>query len=327
MDRDALQTVALAVLCLAVISVAASTLESNERAESGGFGIGPGAPTTGSQDGGSFGLGGEGGRGLPLPEWLSKGRLSLDGLCVPFFLRLEGQLALLFALVGIAVVLEQRKDRLLAVAGTFLVAVFGGFVLLLLTDCGQSDPFDLAVPTSAGQRAGGGGSGGGLTGAVNAVSEPQVSPILLVFAGFFVAVFAAALLISGEKTDEDLLEEQVVKDGEAGAQRTLEAIGRMAGRAADRIDGVGAFENEVYRAWAEMTSELDVEHPRSSTPGEFASAAIEAGMAPEDVNRLTELFEAVRYGGREPTDDRERTAIETLRRIENQYADRGGEGS
>ncbi|MFT4891934.1 MAG: hypothetical protein ACI9YT_002871, partial [Halobacteriales archaeon] len=61
--------------------------------------------------------------------------------------------------------------------------------------------------------------------------------------------------------------------------------------------------------------------PQSSTPGEFATEAIDAGMAPEDVNRLTELFEAVRYGGREPTEKRERTAIETLRRIEDQYAD------
>jgi hypothetical protein len=43
-------------------------------------------------------------------------------------------------------------------------------------------------------------------------------------------------------------------------------------------------------------------------------------MDSADVDRLTTLFEAVRYGGREPTPERERTAIETLRRIEAQYA-------
>ncbi|MFT4891933.1 MAG: hypothetical protein ACI9YT_002870 [Halobacteriales archaeon] len=328
MDRDALQTVALALLCLAVISVAASTLESNENVDSGGFGIGIGPPTTGDQDGGSLGMGGEGGSGLPLPESFSEGSMSINGVCVPFFLRVEGQLTLLLALVGLWLVLAKRQDRFLATSGTFLTAVFGGFLLLFVTDCGPSSPFDMSVPTSAGQKAGGGGIGGGFSGAVSAVSEPQVSPILLVFAGFFLVVFAAAMVMSGEGSDEDLEEKLIEDEDDESADTTdLETIGRVAGRAADRIDQIESFENEVYRAWAEMTTELEVDHPRSSTPGEFARVAVDAGMAQEDVDRLTELFEAVRYGGRAPTEERERTAIETLRRIENQYADRGGQES
>lgn len=327
MDRDALRTVALALLVLAVIAVAASTLDSNETVDSGGIGVGPGAPTTGEQDGGFLGTSGEGDSGLPLPESFSEGSMSIDGFCVPFFLRVEGQLTLLLAVVALWAVLAKRQDRFFASAGTFLAVVFGGFLLLFLTDCGPSDPFDLAIPTSAGHEAGEGGSGGGLSGAVSAVSEPQISPLLLVLGGIFVAVLAAALMMSADQSSEDL-EERLIEEAEGDEsddRPDLEAIGRVAGRAADRIDRAGTFENEVYRAWAEMTAELEVDRPHSSTPGEFASVAVDAGMVPEDVDRLTKLFEEVRYGGRAPTEDRERTAVETLRRIETQYSDEGGE--
>ncbi|MFT4958108.1 MAG: hypothetical protein ACI9PP_002168, partial [Halobacteriales archaeon] len=97
-----------------------------------------------------------------------------------------------------------------------------------------------------------------------------------------------------------------------------------AGRAADRLETGDEFENDVYRAWAEMTTELEVEHPSSSTPSEFAMAAVDAGMDRNDVDRLTELFEEVRYGGFDPTPEREGEAIETLRRIETEYAEGDG---
>jgi hypothetical protein len=72
-----------------------------------------------------------------------------------------------------------------------------------------------------------------------------------------------------------------------------------------------------------MTEPLSVDHPESSTAGEFAEAAVAAGMAREDVDHLTTLFAAVRYGGAEPTPERERAAVETLRRIEATYAGEG----
>jgi len=98
------------------------------------------------------------------------------------------------------------------------------------------------------------------------------------------------------------------------------AVGRAAGRAADRIEDSEGVGNGVYRAWVEMTRHLDVEHPESSTPSEFAAAAAEAGLDGDDVEELTWLFEEVRYGGREATADRESRAVEALRRIESAYA-------
>lgn len=101
-----------------------------------------------------------------------------------------------------------------------------------------------------------------------------------------------------------------------------EAVGRIAGRTADRLehqDGDSSLDNEVYRAWAEMTEQLDIPDDESTTPREFATAAAEAGLSAEDVEELTELFEAVRYGGYPPTADREQRAVSVLRRIERGY--------
>jgi len=81
-------------------------------------------------------------------------------------------------------------------------------------------------------------------------------------------------------------------------------------------------ENEVYRAWREMTGHLDVENPESSTPAEFAAAAESVGMDDAHVAELTDLFREVRYGGAAATDDREQRAIDALRAIESTY---GGE--
>ena len=100
----------------------------------------------------------------------------------------------------------------------------------------------------------------------------------------------------------------------------VEALGIAAGTAADRIEHHDAWENQIYRAWFEMTGLLDVDAPETKTPGDFADAAIEAGLRAEDVEALTSLFEAVRYGGYEPTTEREARAIETFRTIERRYA-------
>ncbi|WP_390215270.1 DUF4129 domain-containing protein [Halobaculum halobium] len=81
------------------------------------------------------------------------------------------------------------------------------------------------------------------------------------------------------------------------------------------------MENEVYRAWREMTGALAVDNPRSTTPAEFAVAAVDAGMDRDDVDTLTDLFEAVRYGAEPVTPEREREAVDALRRIEETYAD------
>ncbi|WP_254863166.1 DUF4129 domain-containing protein [Halovivax gelatinilyticus] len=103
---------------------------------------------------------------------------------------------------------------------------------------------------------------------------------------------------------------------------TTETVRAVAGDAADRIEGgEGApVENEVYRAWREMTTLLDVDNPATSTPGEFADAAVDAGLDTADVRELTELFESVRYGPARASSMEERRAVEILRNIESAYS-------
>lgn len=100
----------------------------------------------------------------------------------------------------------------------------------------------------------------------------------------------------------------------------LEAAATAAGDAAARIDAQADVENEVYRAWLEMTDHLGVVRPETTTPAEFQRRAIAAGMDREDVETLTGLFRDVRYGERDPTPRAER-AIAALERIERAYAE------
>lgn len=222
------------------------------------------------------------------------------------------------ALVGGTVLygLYRWKGPLVPYAIVAGLAPPGLLVHALLTACRQAERIRLTLPlagrlsntTGVFSLAGGAGSGG-----------PPVVPLALV------GVLALALLVS--------LALLVVTTGdhapEPGAEPAapdvdqLGAIGRAAGRAADRIERDADPDNAVYRAWKEMTDRLDVPNPAASTPAEFATGAVAAGMDPADVDELTSLFEAVRYGTAAPTEDRESRAVAALRRIESTYAGGG----
>jgi hypothetical protein len=108
-------------------------------------------------------------------------------------------------------------------------------------------------------------------------------------------------------------------DGDADAASSVDeaALGAAAGRAATHLEGVGsAADNDVVRAWRELADVLELSRPASSTPREFAAAATAAGVDRAAVAELTKLFEAVRYGDRDPTGDRAERAIAALERIE-----------
>ena len=70
-------------------------------------------------------------------------------------------------------------------------------------------------------------------------------------------------------------------------------------------------DDPVRRAWQRMVADLRPPSPGTRTPGEFADTAKDAGRDPDAVDRLTSLFQAVRYGRREPdecTDEAQRLA-------------------
>ncbi|MFC7070559.1 DUF4129 domain-containing protein [Halobaculum lipolyticum] len=309
MDRRTAATAALALLAVLALGVAAATLDSATTTASGGFGAGsaPDQEGIGNGDDGPVGLGGDGGGGQELSV----------SVCVDFLTEPLVQAALL-AVVGVFLAAMYRTTRSWLVSGLFVLsALFPfGVLYLALISCG-SDPTNLAL--SAASRAanaslpGGAGSAG-----TNAAGEAVSAPTALVGLLLLVAIAGSVLLlfVSTGDDDDDLAEPAP----EPPAPERRAEVGARAGEAADRLESDADLENEVYRAWREMTAALAVDNPRSTTPAEFADAAVDAGMAREDVTALTEAFEAVRYGGAEATPEREAAAVAALRRIEEAYA-------
>ena len=151
----------------------------------------------------------------------------------------------------------------------------------------------------------------------DAVTVPPSAFLLLGALGGLLLLAIASLRRTPTRP-ERVLEE---RDDEAHAEADVtSAFGVAAGEIADRIEQRDSWENQVYRAWYEMTALLEVEDPATKTPADFAAAATAAGIRPADVEALTTLFEEVRYGGYEPTAEREERAIDTFRAIERRYA-------
>jgi len=145
------------------------------------------------------------------------------------------------------------------------------------------------------------------------------TPTSLIAILFVVATLGVVAAVYFRDSDED--ETPVPDDPAMDDEQRQAKIGSAAGDAADRIEDDAELENEVYRAWAEMAEPLPVDSPETSSPEEFAEAAVGAGIRPDDVRELTDLFEEVRYGTAAATEARERQAVEALRRIERTYGD------
>ncbi|MDZ7701781.1 MAG: DUF4129 domain-containing protein [Halobacteriales archaeon] len=308
----------IALVAILAIALAAATLNtavvhegSAGAAGGGGFGQGVGegqGQTEGdSGDPSSFGFSGFGGAipVIPFP-------------CYPFLNELWF-FAGAAAVVGLALYgLYRRKGPLVPIG---VVAAFGPPALLvhaLLTACRSAEDVRLSLPFGAREANSTGAfsltSGQGGAGAA-AGGTPIVSVALALVLGLALIV-AVALLFQSTGDDQPPAREAE----ETPDPVQMAAIGRAAGRAADRIEGDAEPDNAVFEAWKEMTDGLDVPNPEASTPSEFALAADDAGMAREDVRELTELFESVRYGTAEPTAEREERAVAALRRIEDEYA-------
>jgi len=88
-----------------------------------------------------------------------------------------------------------------------------------------------------------------------------------------------------------------------GEQDVLAELGTEAGAAAARIRHGEEPRDVVIRAYKEMCEILSrrVENPDYLTPREFARRLRARGMRDEHVDRLTGIFEEVRYGHREGT--------------------------
>jgi hypothetical protein len=153
----------------------------------------------------------------------------------------------------------------------------------------------------------------GNTGGTFTPSEPPL--VLLVFALIGVVVVGVAILFSQREPDE------IDTENTHEEESTSEAIGKAAGRVADRLEDADASENDIYRAWAEMGQLVDPSDPETKTTAEFERAAVDAGLEPSDVRELTSLFEQVRYGTDNPSVRDEKRAISLFRAIEETHTE------
>jgi len=309
--RDALVAVAVALLALLALGVASATLDSAVDTGSGGFGGGSGERPSVGEGGDDPGV---------LTSSGEAGAVSVTGVCLPSLREPPAVAAFVLglALLG-AVAYRDTASPFASVAVAAAVGAPIGFFGWVLSTCRSGTGGISASLGLGGNETGllpaGAAGGGGLGGGEGAASAPQLLFAVVVVAAVIASV--AALLFAGGDDEAD-------GDGGGRADEPAEeppdlaAVGRAAGGAADRIESSDA-DNEVYRAWRDMTDVLDVDRPASSTPAEFATAAVDAGVDEEPVTALTEAFERVRYGGEDATGDRERRAVEALRRIEERH--------
>lgn len=242
-----------------------------------------------------------------------------ETLCFPILFQWEVQLFIIGSLLLGGLLLWWRTGLLPTIAVLTAIVPMGVAVFLAIrASCRTSGQDEFAMGIGGmvlGEDNGNETSGG----AVEIATDPIVMLLILAAVG----LLAIGIVV---------LREDVPRDASFGfgAAREEEEedrieLARIAGEAAERlkdrtVDDAG-LENEIYRAWVEMTDQLEVDDPDTSTPGEFAIEAIETGMDAEDVHDLTELFEMVRYGGESPTEAREQEAIEILTRIETSYGE------
>lgn len=310
----------LALLCVLAVTLAAATL-TNPVTDSPGSAGGASPFQEDRPDESTNEQTGSGGQTDSPNENEGGLMIPLNFGCLEFLLTPTFILGAL-ATIGLLVwVLKRRENLPYALAIVFPLVMFFTPVWLALTDCGG--------PVS-GRAPGAGGAIKNVTdptkigGTASETTQQLMTPLVLLGLLLFVVVVLAYLTMraSGDDTVEPEEATPEVTE-ETDDEAALAAVGAAAGRAADRIDQPADVDNEVYRAWREMTGHLNVENPDTSTPTEFADVARNAGMTGEHVDRLTDLFRDVRYGGRSPTEDREREAIDALRAIEETYA--GGE--
>jgi hypothetical protein len=319
MNRSTLKIVVVAFLAATAIVAVAGSVDDARIDEGGGSGSPPSGTVTETSV--------EQTTGEPDRTITAVDRSGNSRECVPAGQRPLTWVGAVGALGIVVGIVYRQRGRMPAIAVSLLLLVFLflGYSLFGVCTIGQipqaqnGSPAELNNETQTDFSPGDGtGDGSSDTG------TSRDFPLALVAVVAVLAVAAVgAVLVSRDTEDDDPFE--AIEDGDAEDEEGLvdvDEFAAAAGRAADRIEDTDDVDNEIYRAWVEMTTYLDVPHPESSTPGEFAAAAVDAGIDRDDVVELTDLFERVRYGHTAATSEREDRALDALRRIEAQY---GGE--
>lgn len=305
-------TVIIAVVGLLILTAAAASI-SNPTGT--GDGIGVPSDWTDPPDNPDSGLIGDSEEGSGGGSLFPTG----ETLCFPFLFQWDVQLFIITSVLVGGLLLYRRTGFLTTAAALTAIVPMGIVVFLAISASCSATGRETSTIGLGGLADAVEDANESTGGAIDVATDPIV--MLLIVAAIGLLVIGVVVL----RDDVPDQSSSVLAEGEDDAAEDRVELARIAGETAqrleDRIPEDEALENEIYRAWLEMTEQLDVDDPETSTPGEFASEAIDAGMTPSDVHELTELFESVRYGDRTPTSIQEQEAIELLSRIEESYGD------
>lgn len=310
--------VALAALCVLALAAGAATLNDTTAPRGSG--------TPGQSNGSSFDPFPQPDQGNETDDDIrANPQLFSVSLCIEFLTTSTFYALASVGFLLLGAILYRKGGVLLAIAGIGVLVTPGFLVWAILTTCARPD-FSGRTTDPLNRSGGSGGLfGGDSGGVVPATGSPDVSHAILLATAIVIVLIALFML---KATGDDREAEEHSEEAEEIPPESLAGIAGVAGEAADRIEsGDVDTENEVYRAWREMTGFLDVPNPRTATPAEFREAARDAGMTRSEVDVLTDLFREVRYGGESPTADREAAAVDALRAIEDAYGERGGDGA
>jgi preprotein translocase subunit SecG len=107
--------------------------------------------------------------------------------------------------------------------------------------------------------------------------------------------------------------------GRRGRVAPLQALAQEAEEALADLRAGGNLKDTIMRCYAEMSRVLrerrGIRRKKAMTPREFEQHLQAAGLSDEHVQRLTRLFEAVRYGGKKTGEREEREAQACLEAI------------
>jgi hypothetical protein len=313
-SQETLRLVVIGLVAITAVAVGAGTITSTM--DSGPIqgepisSDGQTGQSQGGSSGGSSGGPGSAGNVTTGEEQPEQSTVNLTG-CVRPLTAWYGALAYFGFFALILYGIKRRYSFGATFLGLYALAPPALLGYFLSTDCASFG----GPGVGNGTLSSSGGPGSGTQEGVLTTLPPTA--ILGLFGLVLVATAAVLYRASGDQ-DITAMQEEETPEGE---QADVTDLAEAAGRAADRLEEHNAdVDNEVYRAWWEMTSLLEVPNPDSATPGEFADAAVSVGLDRDDVSELTRLFEEVRYGERD-AESREESALAVFRNIESEYGE------
>lgn len=227
-------------------------------------------------------------------------------MAIPFqkHLVMWGTLLLIVILVGILLSPKLRKQLLLAFLRVALVA-------LLLTYLLQNDKLPFLENLQFASQVGENPNDSGLP-APPIFQPPQISPLLSYILSLGVALLFVGLVM--------IVNRWWAKQRRPPADEfSLDDIALIARSSLDDISRGRDWEDVIVNCYARMSqvaaAKRGLHRHESMTPSEFASRLKNAGLPADSIQRLTHLFESVRYGEHRSTQKENDEAISCLTAI------------